>query len=116
MTESTLSSHEVLYSMCIYLPLFHVFVPWECLGILVVEVIIWDEDRVSLRADRIEHEFTHHEEASIDAAERSIVRMDLSFVIVFKNAGLNGEVPFESASAEVREINTVCDGAFSKDA
>ena len=102
--------------MCIYLPLFHVFVTWECLGVLGIEVIIWDENRVSLRANRIEHELTNHEEASIDAAERSIVRMDLSFVIVIHNAGLNGEVPFEGASAEFRKINTVCDGTFSKDA
>ena len=116
MTESTLCSHEVLYSMCIYLPLFHVFVTWECLGVLVVEVIIWDENRVSLRANRIEHELTNHEEASIDAAERSIVRMDLSFVIVIHDAWLNGEVPEEGTTAEIREIKTICDGAFSKDA
>ena len=95
--------------MRIYLPLFHVFVPWDRLRILSVEVVIRNEDGVCVRPNGIDKKFTDHEVAGFDAAESRVVRMHLSLIIVLEETGLHGNIPNEATSAEIGEVKTVSD-------
>lgn len=86
--KTSLFPDEVIDRVRIDLPLLHLLVPWNRLGVDGVEVVIRNEDGVGVTQHAIERKLADHEEAQLEPSERSVVRLHI-LVVELEHRGLH---------------------------
>ena len=106
--EATFSCEEVLHSVGIDLPLFHLFVTGDRLCILGVQVVVWNKYWVGVGLYRLQSKFGKHENAELKALQSGIVRRHC-LVVEPKPARLHSHVRLEPTSSEATKVFAISD-------
>ena len=72
-------------SVCVDLPLLHVFVAFNCLGILSVKVVVWDEDREGVHICNVQTKIAAHEQSTLPEFDVAEVRADVFKVVLHED-------------------------------